>query len=124
MAPTDFRRFDDGISNGSKLRELGKKDTRPYLRPMRVVQVRRGSSLLFVKQHYNDAKFVEFDLLKVNFDAHILPARKQQPRGVQQKKLKRIQSDLVPLMNPVNRVFWMDMAINNAVSDVATTEAD
>ena len=49
----DFYHFEDGMSQ-SKLRQLGQEGLRPVLKDFRIVEVRRGSQLLYTKRDYRD----------------------------------------------------------------------
>jgi len=52
----------------SKLQEIGK---RPYIHDFKVVQVRRGSELLWTKTDYTQTTWRTYDIVKSNVD--VLP---------------------------------------------------
>ena len=116
MHPDEFRDFDDGVSQKKKLLLAANGIT---LREMRVVQVRRGCNNLFVKTSYSDPEFRECDILKNNF-SYSIPNRRLHPRGVNKKKIEKIRTDLMPLMDSKYHEFWNDIRTSNSAKDLCT----
>ena len=91
----------------SNLQEIGK---RPYIHDFKVVQVRRGSELLWTKTDYTQTTWRTYDIVKSNVDVLHAPFEmKTKPRGVNKSKVDRLCANLLPLVPAHKRAFWQDL---------------
>ena len=84
-----------------------KEQGRPcLLSDLRVIEFRRGYTVMFVKKRHNDTEFIKFDFLKKNHkvttDSHA-PLR-EEPRGIPPEKKSEMITKLLPLI-PTTRLW-------------------
>lgn len=113
MQPSDFRDMRSGVS-GQKLKLLGDCDSRPYLATFRVVEVRRGTDLLYTKKSHKIGQWRAYDLMKGSFRSDEQPQRRTHPRGVNRAKLQRLKQQLLPLLPMQRREFWESLKPSSA----------
>jgi hypothetical protein len=112
MDTSDFYKFCDFHSQ-QKMRVS--KD-REYVKNFTVVKVVRGEYNLFYKKSHVDEEFITLDFVQ----ARILKSKqfpwveqKSSPGGVASSRKEKIVKDLVPLMLPSRRQFWLDLPAND-----------
>ena len=103
------------------MQSQAKLSKRPYLlSDIRVVQFRRGSRNMHVKQYHTDSEFAEFDFLmknhKPSVDYHT-PLRTQD-RGIPAAKKSDIIAKLLPLIPSNRHNFWQNIATSENVADL------
>ena len=86
---------------------------------IKMMQVRRGSSSIFVKFTYAYADFKEYSRLLTNsYRLDVLPPPKP-ARGPQASKKEEIAEKLVNLMPPNRRAFWLNLPSCASSADLA-----
>ena len=105
MRPEDFLEVKSGISS-QKPKLLGDSDSRPYLASFRVIEVRRGTHLVYTKTRHTAEEWRAFDVTKGAFQLQEQPKPKVHPRGVNKGKLLGLKQQLLPLLPPQRRRFW------------------
>ena len=113
MRPEDFLEVKSGIS-GQKLKLLGDSDSRPYLASFKVIEVRRGTHLVYTKTRHNMDQWRAFDITKGSFRLQEQPKPKTQARGVNKAKLLKLKQKLLPLLPPHRRLFWEGIRASSA----------
>jgi hypothetical protein len=81
-----------------------------YIDQMSIVEFRRGvEDSLFFKTKFDDEEFESYKFLKKNFQLHIPRSMRQQNRGIPMDRKQGIIKNLVPLLPPNRREFWINM---------------
>ena len=88
------------VVSAQKLKLLGESKARPYLAEFKVIEMRRGQSLLFTKNGHTAKGWRAFDVMKNDFVITEQPRRKKAPRGVNKEKLAKLKLALLPLIPP------------------------
>ncbi|KAF0310605.1 hypothetical protein FJT64_018401 [Amphibalanus amphitrite] len=102
----------ENVFSEAKIRLLQGIDARPYLRDLKVIQVRKGSDLLYTKSSFDQTSWRTYNLVKAKVDL----ARPLRPRGrercINKEKIDDLCSKLVHLMPSHKRAFWLRLQQN------------
>lgn len=107
MANNNFLAFKSGHS----AYRVKKLDVATFLSNMVVVQFRRGSQKLHVKESHDQEEFREVEFLKKNFQLEMPGPLRAQNRGIPEIKKADIVEKLCHLMPAPRRGFWMNLDI-------------
>ena len=113
MRPDVFLEVKSGVST-QKLKLLGDCDSRPYLALFRVIEVRRGTSLMYTKTSHTLDDWRAFDVTKGSLKHQEQPSPKIQPRGVNKGKLLKLKQQLLHILPPQRRSFWESIRASSA----------
>ena len=103
------------VISRSRLATLSRAGERPYLADARLIQVRRGSTCIYLKTSFNAPTWNAFDLCKAKFDPSApLPLAET---GVSDEVARRVSTILSRMGGAIplhKRLFWEAMAADEA----------
>ena len=106
MSEGDFVEAENLFSE-SKSRLLQGINARPYLRDFKVVQVRKGSELLYTKSSYDQSDWRTYNLVKAKVDLSRPLKMRSKERGVNKEKIDELCRNLLGLISRHKRPFWL-----------------
>ncbi|XP_043223237.1 uncharacterized protein LOC122382234 [Amphibalanus amphitrite] len=115
MSGTDFVEAENVFSE-AKIRLLQGIEARPYLRDFQVVQVRKGSGLLYTKSSFDQSDWKTYNLLKAKVSIDRPLNMREKERCVNKQKIDQLCDNLLSLISSHKRSFWVTLKENAKTS--------
>ena len=118
MRSSDFIDIPNGMSNGKYTSDI------PYLKDVRIVQFREGSTNLFWKESYEERGYKEAPFLKKKVVLQIENCSSSIPFHVKPKQSfvttsqkQGIVNNLCKYIHSIRHAFWRDLPVADHMSD-------